>query len=199
MIIPFILHSGLASSILIVSRDPLRRGGFQNTPEQWALVPAQQSPGARLSYPGLREPHKPLTKAGIARLAAKCRKPADVPRVSDHQEVQLARAPFERLPERSLPGVEVDVVDEVLLAHSPGKIFIQNLSALVERLPESVEISFVETVLPRGERGFEFRCCTCVTHRRCLTAEGVSLQEVGTTIGKQVRETLRGAVTGVLA
>lgn len=145
-------------------------------------MPAQQSPGAGLPYPGLRESHKPLAKAGVARLAAKGREPADVPRVADYHEMQLARAPLKRFPEGPLSGMEVDMVNEVLLAHAPGKIFVQNLGALIEGLPERGEISCVETVLPGGEHGLEFCCRTCVTHRRCLTAEGMSQQEASSEI-----------------
>jgi hypothetical protein len=127
----------------------------------------------------LRETHKPLAKAGVARLAPKGRKPADVPRVANYYGMQLARAPFERFPEWLLAGVEVEVIDEVLLAHAPGKIFVQNLGALIEGVPNRVEVSGIETVLPGGERGLEFGCRTYITHRRCLTAEGVSLQGAG--------------------
>lgn len=124
-----------------------------------------------MPHPGLRESHKPLPEASVARLPAKRGKPADVSRVPDHQKMQLARAPFEGLPQRPLSRVEVKMVDEVLLAHPPGEIFIQNLGSLVKRLPEGVQIPFIQIIFPRIKRGLEFLCRSIAIHRRGITAD----------------------------
>src|SRR5262249_23937288 len=76
-----------------------------------------------------------------------------------------------------ISGMEVDMVDEVFLAHAPGKIFVQNLGTLIEGLPERGELSCVEAILPGGECSLESCGRIRFTHRRCLTAEGMSQQE----------------------
>ena len=100
-------------------------------------------PRSRLSYPGLGEAHEALKETGITRLATKRGESTDMPGVTDDEEVQFAWSPFERLPQWTFTSVEIEMINEVLLAHPPRIIFVENFRALVDGLPERVQVTCV--------------------------------------------------------
>ena len=136
-------------------------------------MPTQQPPRARLSHPGLREAHETLAETSVTRFATKRRESTDVSGVTDDEEMHFTWSPFKRLPQRALAGMEIKMINEVLFAHPPGKIFVENLRPVVDRLPERTEIALVQCVFPGVERRFEFLCCRSVRHRRSLIADAL--------------------------